>query len=295
MRPRRFLALLYATMILILGILALPMQAFALGWPLPNGTLIKASGPEVDRMQSGYRRWIPDPTTFSCMGLDWNMVKTIPDSVWQQIPAGRAYPSRANGTLLQGSSSAVYVMNGCLRHWIPDAATFDADGYKWSDVQHIADADLQAIPLGAPIPKVQDILTTNRYQQVGQGLFMQTNVRVVKHSGLISATTHTWDTNAFWSFIGGVQVWLLDRNGKIIATTQPRTFAVTSPNKNAARSDRTDRWSARVDPSIAAQATQVQIVQYLYQMNWPGTNRSAAQTITSTIGVTFPNTTVGKK
>lgn len=288
MKPRRFLAPLYATLLLILGIGAFPSQVFAQTWPLPDGTLIKASGPEVDRMQSGYRRWIPNPTTFSCMGLDWNMVQTIPDSIWREIPAGRAYPSRTNGTLLQGSSPAVYVMDNCQRRWIPDAATFDADGYKWSDIQHIADADLQAIPQGAPLPKVQDILTANRYQQVGQNFYMRTQVRVVKHSGQINATTHTWDENAFWGFTGGVQIWLLDKNGSIIATTTPRTFAVTSPDRNVARSDRTDRWLAWVDPGIAARTTQVQVVQYLYQMNWPGTNKSAAQTIVSTVCVAFP-------
>src|SRR5262249_4287950 len=57
----------------------------------PDGTLLKASGPEIDRMEAGQRRGIPDPDTFNCMGLNWGAVKTISDSEWNQIPKGAAY------------------------------------------------------------------------------------------------------------------------------------------------------------------------------------------------------------
>jgi hypothetical protein len=128
----------------------------------PDGTLLKASGPEIDRMEAGRRRWIPDPPTFNCMGLNWNAVQTISDSEWSQIPKGTAYPSRADGTLLQGSGPQVYVMTSCQRHWIPDPDTFNALGYNWNAIQHIANADLIAIPEGAQVPsKVQQPTTTD--------------------------------------------------------------------------------------------------------------------------------------
>src|SRR5438876_262417 len=120
----------------------------------PDGTLLKASGPEVARMEGGQRRWIPDPATFTCMGLDWGAIQTIADSVWNQIPQGAPYPSRADTTLLQGSGPQVYVMAACQRHWIPDAETFNAHGYNWSAIVHVSDADLTAIPVGAPLPSV---------------------------------------------------------------------------------------------------------------------------------------------
>ena len=120
----------------------------------PDGTLLKASGPEVDRMEGGQRRWIPDPSTFNCMGLNWGAIQTIADTEWNQIPKGAPYPSRADAALVQGSAPQVYVMAGCQRHLIPDADTFNAHWYNWSAIQHVSDADLTAIPEGAQLPSV---------------------------------------------------------------------------------------------------------------------------------------------
>lgn len=117
----------------------------------PDGTLLKASGPEIDVMSGGVRRWVPDPTTFTAMGLSWNKVVTIADGEWSAIPSGPPYPSRTDGTLLQGSGPQVYVMQSAQRHWIPDPATFTASGYQWSAIDHIADADLTAIPEGIAV------------------------------------------------------------------------------------------------------------------------------------------------
>jgi hypothetical protein len=117
----------------------------------PDGTLVKASGPEIDMMAGGQRRWVPDPTTFTHMGLAWDKVKTIPDSEWAAIPSGPPYPSRVDGTLLQGSGPKVYVVQSGQRHWIPDPATFTASGYQWSAIKHISDADLTAIPEGVAV------------------------------------------------------------------------------------------------------------------------------------------------
>lgn len=112
----------------------------------PDGTLLKASGPEIDRMAGDVRRWVPDEATFGYLGLDWNKVVQVPDSEWSAIPEGPPYPSRADGTLLKASGPKIYVMQGGKRHWIPDPATFNASGYQWSAVVQVADADLNAIP-----------------------------------------------------------------------------------------------------------------------------------------------------
>jgi hypothetical protein len=117
----------------------------------PDGTLLKASGPEIAVMAGGVRRWVPDPPTFTYMGLDWGKVVTISDSEWSTITSGPPYPSRADGTLLQGSGPKVYVMTSGQRHWIPDPATFNASGYQWSAIKRVADADLTAIPEGVAV------------------------------------------------------------------------------------------------------------------------------------------------
>ena len=120
----------------------------------PNGTLLKASGPEVDQMEGGQRRGIPDPATFTCMGLNWGAIQTIVDSEWNQIPQGAPYPSWADGALVQGSGPPIYLMHGCQRHRIPDPETFTALGYHASAIQYVSDADLSAIPEGAQLSSV---------------------------------------------------------------------------------------------------------------------------------------------
>ena len=134
----------------------------------PDGTLLKASGPEIDMITSGVRRWIPDPTTFTDMGLNWNNVVTISDSEWSTIPSGPPYPSWTDGTLLQGSGPQVYVMQSSQRHWIPDPATFTALGYQWSAIKHIADADLTAIPEGAAMAEAAAPAANPAFDQITQ-------------------------------------------------------------------------------------------------------------------------------
>jgi hypothetical protein len=118
-----------------------------------DGTLIRAAGAlEVYRMDKGVPRWIPNPATASCMGLAGTTIQTVAPEDLNAMPAGPPYPSRTDGTLLQGSGPQTYKMEGCQRHLIPDAATFNAQGVNPSAVVHVADADLSAIPEGPNIP-----------------------------------------------------------------------------------------------------------------------------------------------
>ncbi len=129
-----------------------------------DGTLLKASGPEIDRMEGGQRRWIPDPPTFNCMGLNWGAVKTISDSEWSQIPKGAPYPSRADGTLLQGSGPQVYVMTTCQRHWIPDPDTFNALGYIPNLAPQLAQLQQQQDQLSQQIAALEQQIQQSQLQ-----------------------------------------------------------------------------------------------------------------------------------
>lgn len=71
----------------------------------PDGTLIRGTGPEIDRMENGTRRWIPDPTTFQCMGLNYGDVHNIPQSQFLAIPQGPAYPVLNAGSCSQFAPS----------------------------------------------------------------------------------------------------------------------------------------------------------------------------------------------
>lgn len=58
-----------------------------------DGMLVKGSGHPIYIIQGGQRRHIPNPSTFNKMGLDWNAVLIIPDSVLNTISAGPPMPS----------------------------------------------------------------------------------------------------------------------------------------------------------------------------------------------------------
>ena len=73
---------------------------------LPDGMLIKAGSNEVDRIEGGLRRWIPDPATFKCMNFDWSNIQNIPQEQWNAIPAGAPYPARNADCSFVGSAPA---------------------------------------------------------------------------------------------------------------------------------------------------------------------------------------------
>jgi hypothetical protein len=124
--------------------------------PYADGTMIQVFGqPEVDLMQNGQRRWLLDSDTLACMGLNWDNIQHITAAEWNSIPQGPPIPSRKNGTVLCGSGPKVYVVEGCQLHWIPDPQTLQQQYGGWGKVDYISDADLSAIPVGAPITSVE--------------------------------------------------------------------------------------------------------------------------------------------
>ena len=62
--------------------------------------------------------------------------------------------SRQDGALVTGSGPEVYIIQAGQRRWIPNPETFNALGLNWNAIQRISDADLNAIPLGQPLPSV---------------------------------------------------------------------------------------------------------------------------------------------
>ena len=229
-----------------------------------DGTLLKASGPQVDIMQGHERRWIPDIATFNYMGLNMSAVQTIPDSAWAAIPVGPALPSRADGTLLKGSTAPIYVMLSGQRHWIPDVATFNAMGYSFANVQSALDADLNAIPLGAQVPvgglvhPVFPIAASQDNSFSGSGGSMHSDVTVYA-TGLTNVVTHTWEVTDLRGFKGAVAVTVLDQNKSVIWTSSTQHFGVDG--RWIGTSDRVDNWSDNVPATILPYVRYIAIVQ----------------------------------
>lgn len=62
---------------------------------LPNGLLLKGSGPMEFIVSKGQRRWIPDPATFQALGLNSAAVATVDDATLNAIPNGPQIPTGA--------------------------------------------------------------------------------------------------------------------------------------------------------------------------------------------------------
>src|SRR6267142_4252162 len=63
----------------------------------PEGTIVgrgnpPVNGQPVDMIQNGKRRHIPDPNTFTAMGLMWSNIRWIPTADFDAIPQGLAFP-----------------------------------------------------------------------------------------------------------------------------------------------------------------------------------------------------------
>ncbi|MDJ1172572.1 S8 family serine peptidase [Roseofilum capinflatum] len=172
------------------------INAIPLGEPLPSqrdGALLHGDGPAVYITENGYRRLIPDPETFDAIGLDRGEIQFIAESSLQTIPLKNPLPSRKNGSLVQGSGSEIYYMESGFRRLIPDAETFDKMGLDMEDIQHVSDADGNAIPLGQPLPSLSEVTQDNKLSPAQQISFNQTTQESVNPQDVNDIYTFTVD------------------------------------------------------------------------------------------------------
>ncbi|KAL1919186.1 uncharacterized protein VTP21DRAFT_2568 [Calcarisporiella thermophila] len=130
-----------------------------------DGTPLRGSAERVYWMQNCNARWIPDPSTFNCLGRPENVLQ-ITESELNLIPRGDDLASRADDTLLRGSAEKVYWMEGCQRRWIPDLPTLQCVAGSHPNIRQISDADLFVIP-GGQIPQCRAGVTFYREENIG--------------------------------------------------------------------------------------------------------------------------------
>lgn len=122
---------------------------------LKEGDLLQGNGSEIYVLQNGQRRWIPNELTFLTLGYKRGDVKKILDHELMAIPEASPITKNVSkykdGTLLQGTEPAVYVVSLGYRRLIPNTGTFDALGYRWENVQTIPEQELAAIPELQPL------------------------------------------------------------------------------------------------------------------------------------------------
>jgi hypothetical protein len=125
---------------------------------LADGNLIKGSGPEIYATEGGTKRHVINPSVFSSCGYGWDAVYFVPDSVLGALPAGsqitgppcpRLLPP--DGTLLQGSTAAIYVVLTGTRRPIEGGEVALSDcGYLEGNLNVLPDSVVAGIPEGPP-------------------------------------------------------------------------------------------------------------------------------------------------
>ncbi|GLW34508.1 hypothetical protein Areg01_74450 [Actinoplanes regularis] len=95
----------------------------------------------------GYRRHIPDPTTYDNLFRNWDGV--APDLHLSLVSERTALSSGAFLARVPGQPRVYLVSNG-LKRWIVSPATMDKYYFDWKKVREIPALALDAVPEGEP-------------------------------------------------------------------------------------------------------------------------------------------------
>jgi hypothetical protein len=79
--------------------------------------------------------------------VDARHVDALPATV-RSIVYAEPYPI----LLKRDGSPHIYLLDGGAKHWVKDIPTFEAQGFRWKDVEYEPCDDLDAVPDGPPIP-----------------------------------------------------------------------------------------------------------------------------------------------
>jgi len=114
-----------------------------------DGLILKASGPEIYKVEDGKLRWISSLDAFEHLGLEWGDVHIVEDPFLDHFEKGRPIH-----VLLKCPDSAhIYRLENQEKRWIKDIDTFVAEGHVWDDVRFVGCDELRQIPDGLPIPE----------------------------------------------------------------------------------------------------------------------------------------------
>jgi hypothetical protein len=232
-----------------------------------NGQLLRANNAaEVWLIENDQKRWIPDASTLTS-NWSWEQVRIVAANIVDPIPRGPDVPSVINqvfadGTLLRvNGQDAIYVMLGGQRRWIPDLATFQAGGYNMNAVRTISDPEMNAIPLGPPIPKVVGVISVETGTvEMGANHYVRT-FGTLDRNGTLNVTTITGSRTLFGGWTHGYNVLIADGQGRTIAQSGPRTTGVDG-RAIPGGGERTVPWNFDFGPNVGANAASVSVVDY---------------------------------
>ncbi len=113
-----------------------------------DGLVLKGDGDEIYVLENNQKRWISSLDAFTRYGYRWEQVNQVDDAFLAQFPTGPTLSILYKCTGIPH----VYAYENGEKRWIKDIPTFEAQGYKWEDVQIISCTRLDKIPSGLPIP-----------------------------------------------------------------------------------------------------------------------------------------------
>jgi hypothetical protein len=114
-----------------------------------EGSILKGSGPNIYRLEDQKLRWISSMDSFEHLGLTWEDVQVVEDSVLKRYKEGRPI----HVLLKCPASPHVYRLENDQKRWIRDIDTFLAEGHVWEDVRTVSCVHLRGIDDGPPIPE----------------------------------------------------------------------------------------------------------------------------------------------
>jgi hypothetical protein len=155
----RFLSRLSIGLLVAVVLINIPLglHRAALARMVPSGTsvivrdglLVKEEDkPDVYVYQAGQFRWITDLAVFQHYGYRWQYVQVVAPGFLASYELGSPLYLVAK---CPGSPHVYRLENGTKR-WIVDIPAFEAEGYRWEDVQTLDCGTLAAMPMGETIP-----------------------------------------------------------------------------------------------------------------------------------------------
>jgi hypothetical protein len=115
----------------------------------PDNSLVRADS-KVYFIEKGKKRWISSGLLFEKLEYKWSEVKKLSESDLESFLEGKPmlYPS---GTLIQGNSATVFLIEGEQKRKFTSANLFDILEYKWNDILKISNEELSFYSIGSPL------------------------------------------------------------------------------------------------------------------------------------------------
>ncbi|HEX2035163.1 MAG TPA: PQQ-binding-like beta-propeller repeat protein [Chloroflexota bacterium] len=134
----------------------------------------------------GQRRYIPDPTTQSLLGLVAAVPRNLNSAELARYPEGPALPALSEGSLVRADNGPIYVIRDGKRVWIRSLEEFTTGGYRWEAVVPIDERVLRSLQLS---PQDEMLLkgTDDRVYLYSSG-----QRRWISSGSIFTARGYTW-------------------------------------------------------------------------------------------------------